>query len=205
MASTKERVAGLVLAGGRAWRMGGLDKGLSVVGGTSIIERVIQRLRSQVGPLAIAAESDAHARFGLPVLKDAIPDRAGPLSGILAGLSWARSERAAWLATAPNDTPFLPADLVGRLLAGAEAQATMLAMAASAGRAHPVIALWHVSIEADLDHAMRAEGLRKVDRFTARHACAVVDFEAGTVDPFLNVNTSEDLARAQALAGREVQ
>jgi len=193
-------VAGIVLAGGLARRMGGGDKGLLRLGGQTILERVIARLRPQVAVLALNANGDP-ARFadcGLPVLPDAVGGFAGPLAGILAGLDWcALRTSCRWLASAPCDTPFLPPDLVARLREAAKGQGAAIALAASGGRTHPVVGLWPVDLRGDLRQALVAEGVRKVDAFAGRHAVATVAFETAGVDPFLNVNTPADLAAAE--------
>ncbi len=132
------------------------------------------------------------AGFDLAVVADDAADFAGPLAGILAALVWARGaqpETAAVL-TVPADTPFLPRDLAARLAA-----AGAPAMAASGGRIHPVVGLWPLALEPGLRKALREEGLRKVEEWTARLGPAVVDFASVPRDPFFNVNTPEDLAR----------
>ena len=198
----------IILAGGLSRRMGGGDKCLLPLAGRPILAHVIERIRPQVTVLALNANGDAtrFAGFALPVVADDAADFAGPLAGILAALDWARRAHpsASAVLTVPADTPFLPRDLAARLaVAGAPA------VAASAGRIHPVVGFWPLALEAGLRKALREEGLRKVEDWTARLRPAVVDFgpvdfkpldfARGPVDPFFNVNTSEDLARAEAL------
>ncbi len=192
-------VVGVVLAGGLARRMGGGDKGLRAVAGRAMLERVIARAAPQVGRLALNANGDParFAGFGLPVLADAVTGFAGPLAGVLAGMDWAN---APWLATFPTDCPFLPRDLVARLLAAAERDGAVLACAASGGRHHPVVGLWRVDLAADLRRAMVDEGVRRIDAWTARHRLAVVEYPADPVDPFFNANAPEDLVEAERLA-----
>jgi molybdopterin-guanine dinucleotide biosynthesis protein A len=176
--------------------MGGGDKCLLSLAGQPLLAHVIARLRPQVGALALNANGDAarFAAFDLPVLADDAADFAGPLAGILAGLDWAHSFKAAAVLTVPGDTPFMPRDLMARLTKkGAPA------LARSGGRVHRVAGLWPVGLRADLRKALRQEGLRKVEDWTRRLNPALVDFEAEPVDPFFNINTPEDLARAEAL------
>jgi molybdopterin-guanine dinucleotide biosynthesis protein A len=193
-------VAGVILAGGRATRMGGGDKGLIPLAGRPILARVIDRLAPQVDRLALNANGDPvrFARFGLPVLPDSVPGHPGPLAGILAGMDWAAGEGIAAIVTAAADTPFLPADLVARL----RAAGLPLGMAATPGDAgperHPTFALWPVALRGELRAAL-AEGERKVAAWADRHGCAPVLFPDASA--FLNVNTAADLARAEALAG----
>ncbi len=195
-------VVGVLLAGGRARRMGGGDKCLLPLGGRPLLEHVIARARPQVATLVLNANGDPErfAAFGLPVVADTIEGFAGPLAGVLAGFDWALAEvpDARWLATFATDTPFFPQDLVGRLCEAVAGGRADLACARSSGRAHPVFGLWPVSLRDDLERAMREEGLRKIDRFTARYRLATVDWPVEEVDPFFNVNRAEDLRAAEA-------
>lgn len=196
-------VAGVLLAGGQSRRMGGGDKALRPLGGQTLLDHVIARVRPQVKALVLNANGDParFARFGLPVVPDSVPDFAGPLAGILAGLDWTAAERpdCAWVVSVATDAPFLPLDLVARLQAGMKAAGADLACAASGGQPHPVIGLWPVYLREDLRRAVLEEGIRKVDVWTARYRLATVAFLAGPIDPFFNANRPEDLDRATAL------
>ncbi len=198
-------VVGVLLAGGRARRMGGGDKCLLPLAGRPLLEHVILRARPQVAALVLNANGDParFAAFGLPVVADTIEGFAGPLAGVLAGLDWASAEvpDAGWIATFATDTPFFPQDLVARLAGAVAGDAADLACAASGGRAHPVFGLWPLALRDDLERLMREEGLRKIDRFTARYRLATVDWPVEGVDPFFNVNRAEDLEAAEALLG----
>ncbi|MBV9862676.1 MAG: molybdenum cofactor guanylyltransferase MobA [Alphaproteobacteria bacterium] len=201
-------IVGLLLAGGQARRMGGGDKPLRLVAGRSILERVIERFAPQVDALVLNANGDParFAPFGLPVVADSVPDFAGPLAGVLAGLDWAAVHRpdCPLVASVATDAPLLPADLVARLVRGMEQAGADLACAASEGQPHPVIGLWPVRLREDLRRALVQEGVRKVDRWTARHRLAIVPFpcQPGGIDPFFNANRPEDLDRAAALLQR---
>jgi molybdopterin-guanine dinucleotide biosynthesis protein A len=195
---------GVILAGGLATRMGGGDKGLLMLGGRTILSRVIDRLSPQVEGLALNANGDP-ARFaslGLPVIADGIPGFAGPLAGVLAGLDWAAAEGASHIVTAAADTPFFPPDLAPRLLLAAEEAGTPLALAATPGpkgpERHPTFGLGPVALRDDLRAAL-TEGTRKVVAWTDRHGAAMAVFPVGGYDPFFNVNTPEDLAAAEAM------
>jgi len=196
-------IVGLLLAGGQSRRMGGGDKALRLLAGQTLLDRVIDRVRPQVDALVLNANGDParFARFGLPVVADSIADFAGPLAGILAGLDWTAANRpdCAFVVSLATDAPFLPADLVARLVAGMKADGADLACAASGGQPHPVIGLWPVRLRDDLRHALSVEGIRKVDVWTARHRLATVDFPLTPIDPFFNANRPEDLDRAAAL------
>ena len=202
-------VAGVVMAGGLSRRMGGGDKGLRLLAGRSILERVIERARPQVGPLVLNANGDParFETFGLPVAADVVEGFAGPLAGILTGLDWVsrNAPDCAWLASFACDAPFLPRDLVRRMLDAVSKQGAELTCAASQGRAHPVFDLWPLALKDDLARFLGEEGGRKVDIWTGRYRLATVDFEAvatdaGPLDPFFNANRPEDLAAAERFA-----
>ncbi len=195
-------VAGVLLAGGRSSRMGGGDKGMRLLGGRPILARVIERLQPQVGDMVINANGDMarFAEFGLPVVPDALPDYAGPLAGVHAGLSWVRRHRPdiRHAVTVATDTPFLPADLLQRLLAAGEAD--RLRVARSNSGTHFVIGLWPVDLASALEASLEA-GERKAGQWVAEHGAIEVDFpdfDIGgvAVDPFFNINRPEDLAYA---------
>ncbi len=197
------RVAGVILAGGLSRRMGGGDKALRPIGGRTILDRVIERAAPQVEALVLNANGDP-ARFaatGLPVAADSVEGFAGPLAGVLTGLDWAAAHtpRYTHVASFACDAPFLPRDLVARLRRRMDAEGAELACARSAGRDHPVFALWPVALAGALRRAVVEEKIRKVDRWTARYGLAIEDFSARPVDPFFNLNRPEDLADAEGL------
>ena len=203
---TDGAVLGVILAGGRATRMGGGDKGLRQVAGRRLMDHVIGRLGPQVAGLAINANGDPArlAGFGLPILPDSLPDHPGPLAGVLAGMDWAAGQGARAIVTAAADTPFFPPDLVVRLRAAAGPSG--LALAASRDgeggvRRQPTFGLWPVSLRGDLRAALTG-GLRKIVLWTDSHGAGQAVFAADPFDPFFNVNTPEDIAEAEALAGR---
>src|SRR5215468_9810541 len=140
-------VIGLLLAGGLSRRMGGGDKCLRLLGGETILARIITRVRPQVQRLLLNANGDParFAAYDLPIVADSVEGFAGPLAGVLAGLDWAAANApdCPWVASVPTDAPSWPAVRVARLREAAEAGADM-ACAASAGQSHPVVGLWHV-------------------------------------------------------------
>ncbi|MGH7045625.1 MAG: molybdenum cofactor guanylyltransferase MobA [Stellaceae bacterium] len=194
---------GLLLAGGQSRRMGGGDKSLQLLAGTTLLERVIARLAPQVDALVLNANGDParFARFGLAVVADSVPGFAGPLAGVLAGLDWAAAHHpdCASIVSVATDAPFLPETLVARLADACEAAGADLACAASGGRSHPVFGLWPVALREDLRRAVVVEGVRKVDQWTGRHKLVTVPFADRPVDPFFNANRPEELAAAAAL------
>ena len=195
-------IAGVLLAGGQSRRMGGGDKCLLPLGGKPILAHVIERARPQVAALALNANGDAarFREFGLPVIADSVAGFAGPLAGVLAGLDWAAASvpGVTHVASFATDAPFLPRDLVPRLVAALDGRHE-LAAAASNGRTHPVFGLWPVTIRDALRRALVEEGVRKVDVFTQRYTLEVVDFPVGEVDPFFNTNHQDDLEAARLL------
>src|SRR5499427_7726421 len=198
---------GLILAGGLARRMGGGDKALIAIGGVAILDRVLGRLRPACTGIILNANGDParFARYGLPVIPDGVPDFAGPLAGILAGLDWtaAHAPGIAWIVSTPGDCPFLPPDLVPRLHEVRKKAGTPLACARSGDWRHPVVGLWPIALREDLRHALIQQGLRKIEVWTARHGVAIVEWPAKPVDPFFNVNTPKDAAEAERIAAQQ--
>jgi molybdopterin-guanine dinucleotide biosynthesis protein A len=197
------QIAGIILAGGQSRRMGGGDKCLRPLGPKPILAHIIARARPQVTALALNANGDParFAGFGLPVIPDVVEGFAGPLAGVLTGLEWAQTNapHCRWLASFASDAPFLPTDLVARLLSAAQKDGADLARATSGGQEHPVFGLWRVDLADALRKAVVEDEMRKVDLWTARYRLVDVEFATSPVDPFFNVNRPEDLAEAERL------
>lgn len=195
---------GVMLAGGLARRMGGGDKPMRTIGGRTILDRVIARLKPQCDRLILNANGDParFAAFGLTVIADDVPDYPGPLAGILAALDWTATNRpdVEWVLSAAADCPFLPRDLVARLHEARAKEDAQLAVAASGGQSHPVIGLWRVDLRDALRHSLTVEDIRKIDRWTARYRLATVSWPTEPLDPYFNANTVEDVAEAERLA-----
>lgn len=191
---------GVILAGGQGRRMGGVDKAMVPLGGRPMIAHVIRRLAPQVGALAINAGGDPERfeGFALPVLRDPVPDRPGPLAGVLAGMRWAGAQGADHVVTAATDTPFLPGDLVARLRMAADGARAPIALAESGGRLHPTFGLWPVTLAEDLELALEA-GTRKVAGWALGEGAVRVAFGVAGTDPFFNVNTPEELETAEQI------
>jgi molybdopterin-guanine dinucleotide biosynthesis protein A len=193
----------MVLAGGLARRMGGGDKSLRFLAGRPILRHVMERLQPQVAALALNANGDPlrFADFGVPVIADPVADNPGPLAGILAGMLWAEQAvpGATHVLTVPGDTPFIPTDLAVRLDTVRGQSPADIAVAESEGIAHPVVALWPVDLAAPLQAAL-GEGMGRVWDFLDRYTVLRVPFAADGFDPFLNINTPEDLAEAERRA-----
>lgn len=186
--------------------MGGGDKGLLAVGGTSILARVLAALAGQCDDVLLSANGDParFAAFGRAVVPDDVPGQRGPLAGVLAGLTHVagRHPGETAIVTVPGDVPFLPLDLVARLEARRVADEAAIVQARSGERRHGVVALWSMAVRHDLRTALVDEDIRRVGLFAARHATATETWSTSPIDPFLNINTPDDLARAQALCER---
>ena len=184
-------VDGLILAGGRARRMGGQDKGLVPFAGRLLVEHVLVRLRPQVEEVMISANRNAelYARYGHRVLPDVLGDYPGPLAGMLSGLV---AVRQPWLAVVPCDSPLLPEDLVERLLRSALAESAELAVAHDGKRLQPVFALLHHSLLVPLRAYLEAGG-HKVEAWYAQHRMATTDL-SDHPEAFSNINTPQEHA-----------
>lgn len=195
-------VTGLVLAGGRGSRMGGVDKGLQPFRGRPLARHALDRLSPQVGALLVNANrhTDTYQAWGMTVVADAMPQEfAGPLAGFLAGL---RACRTPWLCTVPCDTPLFPTDMVERLSAAAESEGADIAMACAREedgqwRAQPVFCLLRASLADSLQAFMRAGG-RKIDAWTGQHRTVQLRFDApADAHAFFNANTLEELRQLE--------
>jgi molybdopterin-guanine dinucleotide biosynthesis protein A len=191
MTIAKADITGVVLAGGRGRRMGGVDKGLVELDGRALVAHVLERLAPQVGAVIINANQnrERYATFGHPVVADAIPDFAGPLAGLHAAMSAATTP---YVATSPCDSPFLPHDLVARLASAFEAQPLDIAVARTFAQTHPVFSLARRALMPHLA-AFLHDGGRKIDAWYASLRIALVSFD-DEADAFRNINTAAELA-----------
>jgi molybdopterin-guanine dinucleotide biosynthesis protein A len=196
---------GVILAGGQATRMGGGDKGLRQVAGRPLLDHVIVRLAPQVGGIALNANGNPSrfAEYRLPVIADSLPDWPGPLAGVLAGMDWAAKQGADSVVSVAADTPFFPHDLVAQLQAAAGPSGLALAATREGGKLwrHPTFGLWPVALRDDLRAALIG-GLRKVVLWTDQHGAGTAEFGTDPFDPFFNINTPEDIAVAEQIAGQ---
>jgi len=196
-------IVGVVLAGGRSRRFEGADKALQTLAGRPLIQRVIDRARPQVDELVISTNGD-RSRFpeiaDAAIVADDMKGHQGPLAGLAACLSWLAEERPEmrWVATFPVDCPFFPANLVASLAAAAAAR-NVPAIAASGGRVHPVFGLWPTAIEPALRRYLVRGKRRPLVEFIAAQGGIEVPFAPRSPDPFFNINTGEDLIRAERM------
>jgi len=187
-------ISGIVLAGGQGRRMGSVDKGLQQLKNRPLIELVIERFAPQVAELMINANRniDQYARYGYRVINDEIKDFAGPLAGFHAGLPQAKH---AYVATVPCDSPFLPTDLVTRLLKQLQTQNAQIAVAKTGTQTHPVFSLFKKELGPHLNHFLESGG-RKIDSWYSTLNIVEVDFDDQTT-AFENINTLQELASYQ--------
>ncbi len=197
MSIPTEQITGLVLAGGRGSRMGGVDKGLQNYQGLPLALNAVLRLGPQVGALMVNANRNlgAYEAMGVPVWPDPLPDYPGPLAGFLAGLE--RCETP-YLVTVPCDSPRFPTDLVARLAQALGEADAEIAMVATPEHGHlqvqPVFCLMKAELMESLVRYIQG-GQRKIDRWTGQHRCVEVLFD--DAEAFVNANTLEELQRVQ--------
>ncbi|MEE4379088.1 MAG: molybdenum cofactor guanylyltransferase MobA [Candidatus Competibacteraceae bacterium] len=191
-------MTGVILAGGRAQRMGGQDKGLLLLAGQPMVAHVIRRLRPQVGELFINANrhSSAYRQLGCSVVSDGNDHFLGPLAGMLAAI---RATKNAYVLSVPCDSPLLPTDYAQRMRAVLEREQAELCVAHDGQRLQPVFALLSKTLESSLSAYLEA-GERKIDRWFARHRMVTADF-ADHPEMFRNINTPEELAVLAAELG----
>lgn len=197
-------IAGILLAGGRARRMGGGDKPLLEIAGRTLLAHCIARLAPQCrSGLVLSANGNEgrFASFGLPVVADEMPGSEGPLAGLLAAFECIahHQPQTAYALSVPGDTPFLPHDLAVRLNETRCATGADVVVAASGGRAHHTVALWPTAIRSDLHQWLANADDRSVRGFASRYRVSSVEWTAEPFDPFFNINTPDDLDTAERL------
>jgi molybdopterin-guanine dinucleotide biosynthesis protein A len=186
------------------------DKPLIEIGGKTMLARVIERLGPQVERIVLSTNGDPtrYAEFGLPVVLDPIEGHLGPLAGLLAGMRWSEANlpEARFIVSVAGDTPFFPLDLVARLAEGCGRDENTVALAASPAGTHPIFGLWPVKLADGLERFLRSDENPKMLTFADRFMRLNVPFDdialpgGRTLDPFFNVNTPEDAARAEEFA-----
>jgi molybdenum cofactor guanylyltransferase len=189
-----DRITAVILAGGRATRMGGQDKGLIEVAGKSIVARIASQLSEQVSKILINANrnQDEYEKLGYPVINDSLSNYQGPLAGMAAALAKIDTE---WLLTVPCDGPFVAKDYAVRMIQVAEEQSVKLVVASDADRIQPVYALIHIQLLPSMQAFLKS-GERKIDRWYAQHPYSIVEFR-DREQMFTNINTPEQLAATE--------
>lgn len=195
----QKEITGIILAGGRAQRMGGVDKGLIMLHGKPMIEHVIAALRTEIVNLLISANRnlDQYTAFGYPVIPDILEGYLGPLAGIASGM---RAAGTQYIVTAPCDSPLVASKLVQRLYDTLTREDAEISVAHDGERMHPVFALMRRDLLPNLLDYLNA-GQRKVDRWYAQHRLAVTYFD-DTPESFRNVNSPEDRVELESRLGQ---
>lgn len=194
------KIIGAIIAGGQSSRMAGREKAFFELHGKPILAHVIERFGLQVDQLVINANGDAarFSEFGLGVIPDVLTSLTTPLAGLHASLQYAQKAKAGVLVSVPSDTPFLPIDLVARLLE--KTVTSGAAIASSGGQDHYIIGAWKTELLDDLALAIAKDKLFRVKDWAQRAAAQKVEWPIHPFDPFFNVNTPEDLRIAEQIA-----
>jgi molybdenum cofactor guanylyltransferase len=192
------RVLGAVIAGGHSRRMGGVEKALVSLAGVTLLERVISRIAPQVSDVVINANGDPvrFKEYGRTVIADVLDVRT-PLAGLHAVLRQAREKKFDAVLTVPSDTPFLPLNLVARL--SEEGAGTGAAVAVSGGQVHHLTGLWSAAMADPLERLLSSGRLKRMMDLAEVFAVETAEWPMAPHDPFLNINTPEDLALAETL------
>lgn len=192
MPTTLQNITAVILAGGKGSRLGGVDKGLVKLNNLPLVQHLVSRIQPQVSNIIISANRniDSYKKLGFPVYEDEISDYAGPLAGILKALQHCETE---WLLIVPADSPFIPTDLVSRLVQNIED--AKLAIPNDGEHLHPTFALLHKSLQSSLDNYL-ASGERKARVWMQQQQHTIVDF-SDQANAFININTEDDLIKAE--------
>jgi molybdenum cofactor guanylyltransferase len=193
------KILGAIIAGGGSTRMAGQEKSFIDLAGATLLERTLSRLRFQVDDVVVNANGDASrfAAFGVDVVEDLLTDVGTPLAGLQAALYYGASKGFDAVVTVPCDAPFLPLDLVEKLLDAGEV--TGAAIAHSGGQDHYLTGIWTTGMAKPLGRLIEAEGLKRVQDFVTRAKAEKVVWPAIPHDPFFNINTPEDLRQAEVI------
>jgi molybdenum cofactor guanylyltransferase len=194
------KILGAIIAGGKSTRMGGREKSFIELDGATLLDRTFSRLRFQVEEVIINANGDAlrFAATGAPVVEDILTDVGTPLAGLQAALYYGANNGYDAVVTVPSDAPFLPLDLVERLLEAGEM--TGAAIARSGGQDHYLTGIWTTAMAKPLGRLIEAEGMKRVQDFVTRAKAEKVVWAAIPHDPFFNINTPEELSLAEQIA-----
>lgn len=198
-----KKITGCILIGGKSSRMGGGIKSLKYFNNKCILDKIIERSKSQVSSLAINSNRNNKElrKYLLPIFPDVIKGFKGPLAGIHASLNWAKKNNPnhKWVMTFAGDTPFFPKNIVERLYYEAIKQNAKIIIAKSFERKHPVFGLWHISLEKDLSKSIINKNIRKIEHWAKTHLFKTVNFSEKKFDPFFNINTLDDLLKAEKI------
>lgn len=205
--SNQPTVIGVMLAGGKARRMGGGDKCLLPLTGQTLLQRSLARALPQVTTMLLSANGNSlrFARTRLPVLADSIPGQPGPLAGIYQALLWMRenARNSEWLVSFASDAPFLPEDQLEKLQAAVSADEQLI-IARANDRIQPAFALWHISLLPEIEQVLTSDTQVDLRQWASKHRATFVDFHNPHYDPFFNINTPQDLYAAEAMLQKQL-
>ena len=199
----KHNITAVILAGGKAKRMGGDDKAFIKLNHKNFIENAIEKLQKQTKTLIINANGDPKRfrKYPYPVCPDTIKGFQGPLAGILTAMEWAQHNKPnhAFIVSIAVDTPFFPDNLIFKFVQKQKAENADIVLAKSQGNIHPVFGLWKIALAQNLRNALEKENLRKIRLWTDHHHCVTQNFSSSPHDPFFNANTPQEKEKAQKI------
>ena len=202
MINYNDDLCAVILTGGRSSRMGGGIKSLKKFNNKSIFDRVFENLQTQVNKVIINSNDSENlfVKYNVEVIKDSLEGFLGPLAGLHATLEWLNKNAPYinWLVTVPGDTPFIPINLVKKLLDKVKNSNHKIVLAQSNGKTHPIIGIWHSNLFESLKNSLNS-GNRKIMDWASQHSLEYVEFANSKYDPFFNINCNEDLIKAKEI------
>ena len=202
MINSKNNLCAVILTGGRSTRMGGGVKSIIKFNNKTIFDRIFENLQKQVNKIIISSNDSENlfAKYNVDIIKDSFEGFQGPLAGIHATMEWINKNTPyiKWLVTVPGDTPFLPKNLLKKLLRKTENSNHKIVIAKSNGRTHPIIGIWHLDLFQSLKINLNS-GNRKIIDWASQHSLGYVEFNNSKYDPFFNINYNEDLIQAKEI------
>lgn len=198
-------ICAVILAGGLSSRIGGGVKSLIKFNDKIIIDRILENLNNQVQKIIINANKkiEIFDKYRVNIVQDSIKGYLGPLAGIHASLEWIalNEKNVDWLVTVPGDTPFIPANLIEKLLNKAKNYNHKIVLAKSSGKVHPIIGIWHLSLLKSLSIDLNS-GTRKILDWANKHPIGYEEFTNTDYDPFFNINYKEDILKAEKIENK---
>ncbi len=195
-------VCAIILTGGLSKRMGGENKTFKKFNNRIIFDRILNKVESQVGKIIISSNGDKNLfnSYKIVVVADILKGFLGPLAGIHSGFKWLIDNeiKCEWLATIPGDTPFIPDDLIEKLIEKANLGNHKIIIAKSFGKIHPTVGLWHISLYKNLEENI-IKGKRKILDWASNHSLKYLEFKGFKYDPFFNINYKEDIKKAEEI------
>ena len=202
MTNCSDNICAVILTGGRSSRMGGGVKSLKKFNNKYIFDRIFENLQTQVDKVIINSNDSENlfVKYNVEVIKDSLEGFLGPLAGLHATLEWLNKNAPYinWLVTVPGDTPFIPKNLVKKLLDKVKNSNNKIVLAQSNGKTHPIIGIWQLDLFESLKNSLNS-GNRKIMDWASQHSLEYVEFTNSKYDPFFNINCNEDLIEAKEI------